>query len=261
MVPMKQSSSGYDRAPSWLRQTGKRLEYFYKRQLYGFRRALLHARIPYRPGGRNWKINLPVKALYAIQHGALHYSYRGVSMLKNPFEVALYPLLFWQVKPRTVIEIGSYRGASALWLADMLRNCDIAGTVISIDIEPPAPPEPRDNVRFLKGDANALGDVLTPALLAGLERPLVVIEDSTHSADTTFAVLTFFAPVLRPGEYIVIEDGVVSDLGVDHHYQGGPGLAISRFLAGHPEYAIDASLCDHYGHNVTGNPNGYLRRL
>jgi cephalosporin hydroxylase len=148
-----------------------------------------------------------------------------------------------------------------LWIADMMRNCDVSGTVISIDIEPPAPPEPRDNVRFLAGDANALGAVLTPELLAGLDRPFVVIEDSTHSAETTRAVLEFFAPVLRSGEYIVIEEGVVSDLGTDHHYNGGPGLAISRFLAAHPEFAIDTNFCDRYGHNFTGNPNGYLRRL
>jgi cephalosporin hydroxylase len=67
--------------------------------------------------------------------------------------------------------------------------------------------------------------------------------------------------VLRSGEYIVIEDAVVSDLGGAHRFNGGPGLAISRFLAAHAEFEIDASLCDKYGHNFTGNPNGYLRRV
>jgi cephalosporin hydroxylase len=259
MVPMKELST--ERESSWLRRTGMRLERFYKLQLYRFRRALVHARIPYRPGGRKWGIDLPLRALDSIQVGGLHYSYRGISMLKNPFEVALYPLLFWQVKPRTVIELGSYRGASALWFADMMRDGVGGGTVISIDIEPPAPPEPRDNVRFLRGDANALGAVLPPQLLASIDRPLVVIDDSTHATETCLAVLEFFAPVLQPGEYIVIEDGAVSDLGRAHHYNGGPSLAISRFLAAHPEFAIDTDFCDRYGHNFTGNPNGYLRRL
>jgi len=201
-----------------------------------------------------------LKALDSIQHGTLRYSYRGISMLKNPFEIALYQVLFWQVKPRTVIEIGSYLGASAIWFADMMRNCDVNGTVISIDIKVPTPAEQRENVRFLEGDANALDTVLTPAILATLERPLVVIEDSTHTAETTLAVLKFFAPILRSGEYIVIEDGVVSDLGRAHRFNGGPGLAISQFLSAHPEFEIDAGFCDRYGHNFTGNPNGYLRR-
>jgi cephalosporin hydroxylase len=75
------------------------------------------------------------------------------------------------------------------------------------------------------------------------------------------AVLEFFAPLLHSGEYIVIEDGAVSDLGVAHEYGGGPGLGISRFLARNSQFEIDPAYCDRYGHNFTGNPNGYLRRI
>ena len=242
------------------RRLGEAIESFYKLQLCRIRRVSSFLQIPYRPAGRRWKSDLPLGPIRSIQRGALNYSYRGIPMLKNPFEVALYPVLFWQVKPRTVIEIGSYLGASALWYADMMRMFDIAGTVVSVDVKPPGPPEPRNNVTFLFGDANALGAVLTPDKLASLERPLLVIEDASHTAETTLAVLEFFLGVLRSGEYIVIEDALVSDLGVAHHFNGGPGLAISRFLAAHPDFEIDASFCDHYGHNYTGNPNGYLRR-
>jgi len=131
----------------------------------------------------------------------------------------------------------------------------------TIDIKVPMPPEQRTNVRFIEGDANALGTVLTPDVVARLEWPLLVIEDSTHTAETALAVLEFFAPILRSGEYIVVEDGVVSDLGRAHRFNGGPGAAISRFLFVHREFEIDAAFCDRYGHNLTGNPNGYLRKL
>jgi cephalosporin hydroxylase len=238
----------------------KPIERFYKRQLYRFRRALLDWQIPHRPQSRRWGSGLPLDALQSIQAGALKYSYRGIPMLKNPFELALYPLLFWKLKPRTVIEIGSYEGASAYWFADMLRTFDIAGKVLSIDISPPAPRDRRDDVQFVKGDARALGAVLTPDILAQLERPLLIVDDSTHDFAATSKLLEFFAKILRAGDYIVIEDGLVSDLGAAHHYDGGPGLAISTFLARHPEFEIDTALCDHYGHNFTGNTNGYLRR-
>lgn len=246
---------------SRFRRAARRLERLYKSNLYRLRRIAARARIPYRPHRRRWGIDLPLGAVSSIQHGALHYSYRGIPMLKNPFDVALYQLLLWQARPRTVIEIGSYLGASALWLADMMKNCGIDGTVISIDVEVPAPPQPHGTVRFLKGDANALDATLAPDLLATLPRPLMVFEDSNHTFETTRAVLEFFAPVLQSGEYIVVEDGAVSDLGRAHHYHGGPGRAISAFLREHPEFAIDAGFCDRYGHNFTGNPNGYLRRL
>src|SRR5262249_16380126 len=119
----------------------------------------------------------------------------------------------------------------------------------------------RDDVAFLEGDANTLETALTSETLARIERPLLVVEDANHTAETSLAVLNFFAPVLLPAEYIVIEDALVSDLGMAHRFNGGPGLAISRFLAAHAEFQIDTSLCDKYGHNFTGNPNGYLRRV
>jgi cephalosporin hydroxylase len=95
--------------------------------------------------------------------------------------------------------------------------------VISIDLDSPVLDRPRDDVYFLGGDANALGAVPTPDRLAALDRPLLVIEDSSHTAETTLVVLNFFAPVLRSGEYIVIEDAVVSDLGRRIGSAAGPG--------------------------------------
>jgi cephalosporin hydroxylase len=92
-------------------------------------------------------------------------------------------------------------------------------------------------------------------------RPLLIVEDSSHLADTTAAVLEFFDPWLRSGEYIVIEDGILSDMRVAHLYDGGPLSAIEAFLkksAG--RYEVDRGLCDYFGNNVTWNVNGYLRR-
>jgi cephalosporin hydroxylase len=239
---------------------GRFFERVYKLQLHRFLRVAAELLTPYRPARRRWGIGLPLKALNSIQAGALKHEYRGRPMLKNPFDVALYPLLIWKTKPRTVIEIGSYLGVSAFWLADLVRDASGRGLVISIDIAPPTPPEARDDVRFLKGDVMHLGAVLTPELLAGLERPWLVIEDSAHTQASTRAALEFFAPHLQAGEYIVVEDGALADFGWAFSYGGGPGMAISRFLAAHPEFEIDADYCDRYGHNVTGNPNGYLRR-
>src|SRR3984893_18585630 len=137
IVPMAELSTNRQCKPegSLMRRAGKHIERLYKSQLCRFRRTLSNAAIPHRPGRRVWGIDLSQKAVESIQAGSLQYSYRGIPMLKNPFEVALYPLLFWQVKPRTVIEIGSYLGGSALWLADLMRNCDIDRAGYSICIQ------------------------------------------------------------------------------------------------------------------------------
>lgn len=195
-----------------------------------------------------------------IQQGTIHYAYKGIPALKSPFDMALYQLLLWELKPATVLEIGSHRGGSALWLADTLRAMDLDCPVHSVDLNPvegvAAP-----GLTFHVGDARALAEVFTADFLRSLPHPLLVIEDADHQADTTLAVLRFFAPWLTPGDYMVIEDGMVGDIGLGHRYGGGPCVAIERFLAEEDgRYEVDRRYCDWYGRNVTWNVNGYLRR-
>jgi cephalosporin hydroxylase len=199
--------------------------------------------------------------LMGIQQGTMAYRYRGIPLLKNPFDLALYPLLLDLARPRTLIEIGSYQGGSALWFSDQGRALGLELAVVSVDREVPqnvAAP----NITFIEGDADALRDALSPTFMASLARPLLVVEDSSHLAGTTAAVLDFFDAWLKSGEYIVIEDGILTDMRVAAQYDGGPLRAIEAFLQRKPgRYAIDRDFCDYFGRNVTWNVNGYLRRL
>ncbi len=218
------------------------------------------SRLPY-TGGRKWRSAIPFDLHHSIQQGTIGYTYRDVPFLKHPMDQALYALLIWNQKPRTIVEVGSKAGGSALWLADQMRTFGIEGRVVSVDIEPPQPPYQRADITFLRGDANRLEDCLKPDFLASLPRPLLVIEDASHQYSATLAVLRFFDPLMRSGEYIVVEDGNVSDMGQEAEFDGGPGRAISQFLfESRGRFEIDASYCDQFGHNVTGNPNGYLRK-
>jgi len=196
---------------------------------------------------------LPYELLMKIQRGTMAYEYRGVPMLKNPFDLALYPLLLERAKPKTLIEIGSHKGGSAMWFADQRPGMQ----VLSIDLTPPEVTHP--NVRFLRGDALRLGDVLD---MQSIERPLLVVEDSNHFAQTTAAVLDFFDRWLQPGEYIVIEDGILTAMRAADAYDGGPLRAIHEFLARtNGRYEIDRTLCDYFGTNMTWNVDGWLRRV
>jgi cephalosporin hydroxylase len=144
---------------------------------------------------------------------------------------------------------------------DTLKTFGIEGKVISIDITPPKPVYQPSNVKFLQGNQNDLSKTLTPSLTEVLPRPWLVIEDASHHYKPTLAVLRFFDPLLRSGEYIVIEDANMTEMGTDAGHDGGPARAICEFLGGHgADYLIDDRYCDLYGFNVTENPNGYLRR-
>ena len=204
---------------------------------------------------------IPYDLLMSIQVGTMAYRYRGVPMLKNPFDMAIYPLLLAEARPRTIIEIGSHRGGAALWFADVAGNLGLDARVVSVDVQAVADLEdPR--LTFLQGDALDLSTTLTEDFLAGLPRPWLVVEDSAHTFATTRAVLEFFDRRMHPGEHLVVEDAILNDMRVAALYDGGPGRAIADFLATAGErYAVDRAFCDYFGRNVTWNVDGYLRRL
>ena len=219
--------------------------------------------IPYRPGNRVWKSSVPFAVLTNMEAGVYRHTYRDIPFLKWPFEIAIYEQLVWRLKPRTILEVGSFRGGSALWFSDMMRTYEIPGRIVSIDITVPKVPYQRDNIEFLECDANYLERVLTPEFVATLERPILWIEDANHYYETCLAALRVIDRFIEPGEYLIVEDGSMSDLGITNgEPNGGPSPAISRFLMETKgRYEIDAALCDKYGHNATSNPNGYLRRV
>ena len=210
---------------------------------------------------RPWNTSLSSAVLQSIQKGSHYYSYRGISMIKNPFDFALYPLLIWDFKPQTIIEIGSKNGGSAVWFGDLLNNFNLNGHIFSIDIVQVKDVE-HERVTFMAGNGRELENLLSPDWINSLPRPLLVIEDADHSYETSNAVLNFFHPHLQRGDYIIIEDGIISDLTQDKTYNSGPHRALKAFLANHlEEYEIDQNYCDFFGYNLTWCTNGFLKKV
>jgi cephalosporin hydroxylase len=197
------------------------------------------------------------KDLQSIQRGTLSYTYKGIPCLKDPFDLAIYPLLISKLKPRTIIEIGSAYGGSALWFRDLIRNLEVPSKIFSFDINPVKNLE-IDGVEFLFGDIHSLHESNLPDILATCERPLLVIEDGPHTYEGCKSALEFFHPFMSTGDYIVIEDGIVYELGLDD-YLDGPNQAITEHLRKNSNCLVDREFCDYYGQNFTWSTNGYLK--
>lgn len=204
---------------------------------------------------------IPPEQLDAVQHGTMAYRWKGVLCLKNPFDIALYLKLLWEVKPATLIEIGSNEGGSAYWFADMLEIMGVNTRIISIDIKKPENfSDPR--IDFRVGDGCNLAETLSDEEMASLPRPLLVIEDASHDYELSLAALQFFDKWLDVGEYYCVEDGIMETFHVEHRHNGGPTRAIREFLTERgDDYVIDENYCDYFGVNVTWNTNGYLKRV
>ena len=69
--------------------------------------------------------------------------------MKDPLDLTILQQLLWELKPRTVIEFGAYKGGSALWLADMLKMYGCQSRVVSIDIDLSLL-----DVEFIQGDSS-----------------------------------------------------------------------------------------------------------
>lgn len=188
------------------------------------------------------------------------YRYRGLPCLKSPIDLAIYLQVLWNERPRTILEIGSGAGGSAAFFSDVAASFELEAEIVSIDREPPSPPGVGD-VRFLQGDLLDLEAVFVRNDLFSLPRPWLVIEDSAHTYEGCTAALRFFGRHLLSGELLIMEDGVLDDLGMSETYQGGPNRAISEVCEQIPElFEVVTSYTDMFGRNATFNPNGYLRR-
>jgi len=208
---------------------------------------------------RDFSSDTPFTLLQSIQVGTMQYTYKGISCLKDPFDFALYQKLLWQLKPRTVIEIGSFSGGSALWLADLLRSWKFRTKIYSFDITPPVIEDKPRRLKFLKADIYKLEESKLSKILENAQHPILIIEDGPHTYEGSLNVLNFTNKFLKSGDYVIIEDGNVYDLGLSN-YKDGPNRAIRDFLTNNQEsFEIDTDYCDYYGHNVTWNTNGYIK--
>jgi cephalosporin hydroxylase len=211
--------------------------------------------------GRDFAVAIPQPTLLGIQAGTLRTRYKGMQFCKNPFDIANYLRLLEVLRPRTIIEIGTAEGGSAVWFRDQCRTLGLETGIYSYDLNPPMELS-EESIVFGRVDAYQIEQSLPASTFAALPHPWLVIEDSAHTYEATLRVLRYFDRLLVRGDYVVVEDGVVADLpDADYgKYDDGPNRAVAEFLESAPlRYEIDTETCDFFGHNTTYCPNAWLR--
>jgi cephalosporin hydroxylase len=95
--------------------------------------------------------------------------WRGLPLIKTPFEIVTFQQMLWNIKPRTILEFGSNCGGSAIWMADTLQmygcNCHIYSIDIDLGLLDPLAKEKRDDVTFIEGDSYKVEKAFPPDLL------------------------------------------------------------------------------------------------
>lgn len=196
-------------------------------------------------------------SINSIDRGHHNVTYRGVKAIRCPFDYVIYQMLITEVKPDLIIEIGTRFGGGALYLADLLEKSG-GGIVHAVDIVDNIDEKVREDKRikfFFEGwEGYDLKNT------EGFNK-ILVIEDGSHLYEDTIGVLNKFNDLVSVGSYLIIEDGIINELGLEKKYNGGPLRAIREFLPEHNEFMVDRKWCNMFGKNATFNVNGYLKKI
>lgn len=180
-------------------------------------------------------------------------------------DLARYRAVLADVAPTLIVEIGTFSGRSALWFA-ATANAE----VVTVDVDPGNVAAGTAAALDAAGATRLTGRSTDPTVAAavteravGHERVMVVL-DGDHSAATVRAELDRYGPLVTPGSYCVVEDGIVRWMPWEQKpagpYWGSPLDAIESFMAGSEgrRWEIDRTVEDM--HPATQFPSGWLRR-
>jgi cephalosporin hydroxylase len=185
--------------------------------------------------------------------------YRGIRILKVPSDLWNYQEIFTERRIEWVVETGTLHGGSALYFADLLGLAGGPGKVITVDASHGAlqlRSHPR--IEFILADSGAEETARRVSELLPRSRgALFMILDSDHSKAHVLRELEVLTPLLRSGDYLVVEDTCVNGHPVRPEFGPGPMEALEEYLRAHPKmFVADKNREEKFGY--TAAPSGYL---
>ena len=180
----------------------------------------------------------------------------GTKTSKCPFDLWVYQEIIYDLQPDIIIECGTARGGSALYLASL---CELIhnGIVITIDIVSEA--RPQDNrVKYLTGSSTS-GEIVGKVqdLIKDREKVMVIL-DSNHKKEHVLDELIIYSKFVSKNSYLIVEDTHLNNHPVLPEYGHGPMEAVTAFLKVNNDFEVDRKREKYY---LTFNPNGFLRKI
>lgn len=187
----------------------------------------------------------------------------GVPCLKSVSDMWNYQEIITDLAPTLIVEFGTRYGGAALYFQAIGRLVTPGLTVLTVDIDDSlvdARLRATEGIELMvsSSTAPAVGErILT--LRGNSGRPVFVILDSDHSMAHVRDELEMLRPVLRPGDYVVVEDGNINGHPVLPGWGEGPFEAIESYMRAHPDdFARDEARETKFG--FTFAPHGFLIR-
>lgn len=188
--------------------------------------------------------------------------YLGIQTYKLPLDLWVYQEILYKTKPDFIIESGTYKGGSALYMAHL---CDAVkkGVVITIDdlsykqkIDKKIVNHPR--IKFIKGSSVDEKTISQIKKIVKRGRRVMVILDSDHKKDHVYKELEIYSQFVSKGNYLILEDTNINGNPVYKKFGLGPMEALQKFLRNNKKFKSDKKMEKLL---VTFNPKGYLLKL
>lgn len=184
-------------------------------------------------------------------------TWAGQPIWQNILDLWVIQETIFELQPAVILETGTNRGGSSFFYAQLMDLIGF-GRVLTVDVE---------RLHDLRHPrvTHLIGSSVSDAVLGPMREaartadgPVMVILDSDHSAGHVRQELEAYAPLVTPGSYLLVQDGVIDTLRRFRKGRPGPLAAVHAFLQDHPDFGIDADRCRRFP--LTHHPDGWLRR-
>lgn len=190
-------------------------------------------------------------------------TFLGLPCLKSVSDMWAYQEIISSLRPALIIEFGTFSGASALYFSIIKQSVNTTGAILSVDVD-------HSNVPPMLMQSKAIEFITdsstSPAVTSRIKEltqqfpgPIFAILDSDHSEKHVFNEMLSLRDILKPGDYLVVEDSNVNGHPVFPEHGAGPMEAIIAYLEKYPDdYDTDTGREEKFG--FTFAPRGFLIR-
>ena len=182
-----------------------------------------------------------------------HHKWKGLTLMKDPMTLSVYMMMLQQIKPKTILEFGTYDGGSALWMEDTINSLSLDCKIHTFDINQNRIKLPKSSkIKCHELDNYKINEFINQkrVLFDEMESPIIMIEDSHENAN---GLIRSIDPFLKSGDYLIIEDTLDQ-----MKYQE---TILSETGMSNMNYEVDTFYCDFWGVNNSWNINSIFRKL
>lgn len=187
-------------------------------------------------------------------------TWMGVTAFKNPLDAWIYQEIVHDTAPEVIVELGSAGGGSTLFLAHMLDLIGRSGQVVSVDASHEGFQPEHERIIKVTGTTGS-SEVIERVRAITAGKRTMVIHDAGHRARIVLEDLRTYGPLVSPGCYLIVEDGISDWIAPQKipgpHPGPGPYAALEAFLAENPPFDVDTT---RERFRATNNPRGFLLR-